>query len=194
MVRVMRVLVVDSYDPSDPNRNVVTAAVQVLEDGGNTVHHLSISGQEFDHYLSADERRAYETDEPLRTPETRAAADAFRHADAVLFAYPMVLFGAPPRLKAFLERVMVPGVAFVFNRRQKVRPGLTNIKRIGVITTSAASRREIWHARDLGYRLFMRTLRLNCHRLCRRTFVRIPDGAPTGRTDDQLKRSLRAWR
>jgi len=190
----MRVLIVNSYDPADPERQVVAAARQALEANGNKVQCLALCEARFDGYMSAEERLAYETDEPLLTQETRASAKAIQAAEAVLFMYPMVLFGPPPRLKSWLERVLVPGVAFVFDRHQKVRPGLTNIKRLGVVTTTTHSRREIRRSRDLGYRIFMRTLRLNCNPLCQRTFVRIQAGAPAGRTADQLNRSLSRWR
>lgn len=170
----MRVLVVDAFPPGHADGAVVDAAIHRLEAAGHRVEHHPVARDRFATFMTADERRAYETDEPLIAEETRAAAAAVRRADALLFCYPTTLYGVPPRLKGWLERVMVLGVAFVFDRKRRVRPGLTNIRRLGVVTTSPHGRLRTWRARDGGYRTIMRTLRLNCHPLCRRTFIRLP--------------------
>ena len=190
----MRVLVVDAYPASHPDAGIVGQAVAVLEGQGNQVDYLALSADAFATTMSASERAAYETAAPLLAEETKASAAQVQASDALLFCYPTTLFGVPPRLKSWLERVMVMGVAFVFDKKQRVRPGLTNVRRLGVITTTPHSRVATVRARDLGYRTFMRTLRLNCHPLCRRTFVRMPAQAPAARYDDRLNRSLRNWR
>jgi len=190
----MRVLVVDAYPAAHPDAAVVRQAIEMLEKQDNQVDYLSLVSDEFSTAMTADERAAYETDEPLIADETKASAARVQGADALLFCYPTTLFGVPPRLKGWLERVMVTGVAFVFDNKQRVRPGLTNVRRIGVVTTTPHSRRATTRARDLGYRTLMRALRLNCHPLCRRTFVRMPVGAPAARFADRLNRSLRSWR
>ncbi len=91
---------------------------------------------------------------------------------------------------------MVLGVAFVFDAKQRVRPGLKNVRRLGVVTTTPHSRFATWRARDLGYRTIMRTLRLNCHPLCRRTFIRLPAGHVAGKVgveSSDVADRLRAW-
>lgn len=190
----MRVLVVDSYPETDPDAHVVATAIAVLEANGNRVERLCLNTVEFSGFMTAEERRAYETDQPLVAAETKSSAAAVQRCDALLFVYPTVLFGVPPRLKSWLERVMVLGVAFVFDEKHRVRPGLKNVRRLGVVTTSPHSRLATARARDLGYRTFMRTLRLNCHPLCRRTFVRLPTAVPGVRCADRLDRALRKWK
>jgi len=190
----MRVLVVDAYPEDHAAGTVVELAIAALESAGNQVDYLSLTGDEFATTMTADERAAYETEQPLLRAETRASAARVQQSDALLFCYPTTLFGVPPRLKSWLERVMVMGVSFVFDEKQRVRPGLTNVRRLGVITTTPHSRRATMRARDLGYRIFMRTLRLNCHPLCRRTFIRMPEAAPSARYADRINRSLRSWK
>lgn len=190
----MRVLVVDAYPVSHDDVGIVAQVIAALEARGNDVDYLSLAADEFASMMSADERAAYETESPLLAAETQDSARRVQHAEALLFCYPTTLFGVPPRLKSWLERVMVMGVAFVFDRNQRVRPGLTNVRRLGVVTTTPHSRLATARARDLGYRTFMRTLRLNCHPFCRRTYVRIGSGAPEARYHDRLNRSLRSWR
>ena len=190
----MRVLVVDAYPATHPDAAIVGEAVAMLETQGNQVDYLSLVIDEFGTTMTAEERTAYETDEPLIADEAKASAARVQSADALLFCYPTTLFGVPPLLKGWLERVMVMGVAFVFDKKHRVRPGLTNVRRIGAITTTPHSRSATMRARDLGYRTFMRTFRLNCHPLCRGTFVRMPTGAPAARYTGRLGRSLRSWR
>ncbi len=190
----MRVLVVDAYPSTHADVGIVGQAIAQLEAQGNQVEHLSLEGDEFGGTMTAQERAVYESDAPLIADETRSSAARVQQADALLFCYPTTLFGPPARLKSWLERVMVMGVAFVFDKKQRVRPGLTNVRRLGVITTTSHSRAATARARDLGYRTFMRTLRLNCHPLCRRTFIRLGAGAPHARFADRLHRSLRTWR
>lgn len=190
----MRVLVIDAYPADHADGAIVDHTVATLERQGNTVEVLALSTPEFAGFMTAAERAAYETDEPLISPETKASAASIQQADALLFCYPTVLFGVSPRLKSWLERVMVLGVAFVFDDQQRIRPGLRNIVRIGVVTTSPHSRAATLRARDLGYRTFMRTLRLNCHPRCRRTFVRLPAGSSSATKAARVDRRLRSWR
>jgi len=205
----MRVLVVDGFDhvdhldhlghvdhaaAGDPASALARRVVRRLELLGNEVDMLSLASGEFDRFMDEAERLAYETDAPLLDPVVKASADLVTSADALLFVYPTTLFGVPPIVKSWIERVMVLGVAFAFDDKRRVRPALTNIRRLGVVTSSQHSAWTTWRARYRRYRLFMRTLRLNCHLCCRRTFARIPASAPGGRIDDQLARSLRSWR
>ena len=191
----MRVLVVDAFDQTvAAGCRLGSQVVSLLERAGNDVDLLLLGAPEFAGFMTADERRAYETDSPMLDPVIEASAARVQAADALVFVYPTVLFGTPPVLKSWLERVMVMGVAFKFDDKQRVKPALTNVRRLAVVTSTPHSPRATRRARDLGYRTFMRTLRLNCHPACRRTFVRLPNHAPAGRIDDQLARSFRRWR
>ena len=193
----MRVLVVDATDRAENepagSTDIAALVVDQLEAQRHDVDHLALTGEAFAGFMSADERRAYETDTPILDPVIDDSARRVQQAEALVFVYPSVLFGPPPALKSWLERVMVLGVAFDFDDQQRIRPALTNIRRLGAVTTTSHSTLRRWRARDLGYRTFMRTLRLNCHVLCRRTFVRLPADAPAGRYRDQLQRSFRSW-
>jgi len=169
----VHILVIDGYEATDPNVAVVEAAIETLRRGGHDVVRLHVNRETFGEFMSAEERRAYETDQPLCVEATRSSARALRSCDALLFCYPTTFFGVPPALKSWMERVLVSGVAFTFDHRNRIRPGLTNVRRLGVITTTPHDAATRTDAGDLGYRVIMQTLRLNCHRFCRRTFVRL---------------------
>lgn len=193
MVLCMRVLLVDSYDADHPGEATVETAVAALEANGNQIDHLRLAPWSADQFMSADEWRAYETDEPIISDDVRAAAAQIKAADALLFCYPTTLFGVPPQLKAWLERVMVPGVAFVFDDKQRLRPGMYNVRRLGAVTTTPHTDRATWKARDLGHRTIMRTLRLNCNPRCRRSFVRLLADDSAADATTQIQRALRSW-
>ena len=186
----MRVLLLDGYDPSEDDHRVVVAAVEELDAGRHEVDLLSVHA--FNAVMSAAERTAYHSDEPLISGDVRDSAERVRAAEALLFCYPTVTFNVPSALKGWLERVLVPGVAFVFDDKHRVRPGMENIRRIGALTTSPHSRLVRFRARDAGKRTTARTLRLSAHKRCRTTFVSVPSPA-----DDEgiarIRRALRRW-
>lgn len=186
----MRVLLIDAFATGSCGAVLAEAAVQVLQRQGHQVDCVELSGSDFETFMSAQERAAYHEADPLVSPATRASADLVKSADALLFCYPTTTFTIPAVLKSWIERVLVPGVAFVFDESGRVRPGMTNIRRIGAITTTGHSPRATRRARDGGRRTIMWNLRLSCHHFCRRTFVRIP----TGSADvAKVRRALGRW-
>lgn len=186
----MKVLVVDAFPETSPDRVAVEVALSTLNASGHEVTHRQLRGGPFESFMSEAERAAYHGDEPLQTPETRADAEALQETDGLLFCYPTVMFAPPAILKSWVERVMVPGVAFVFDDKERVRPGMTNIIRIGVVTTTTKGRVETWRARDTGRRMILWNLRLSCNRMCRRTFVSSPAGRVSTRS---IQRKLKRW-
>lgn len=183
----MRVLLIDGYPSGDPNGAVVATAMRTLEACEHEVERLSVDGWA---PMSAAERAAYHEDEPLVTDEARVSAAAVRSADALLFCYPTMTFTVPASVKAWLERVLVPGVAFVFDAKGRVRPGMTNVRRLGAITTTPHSSAKTRRVRDAGRRTILWTLRLSCHKRCRRTFVAIPTDSPD---HTKITTTLKRW-
>ena len=186
----MRVLLLDGYEPSDANHRVVDEAVEALDAGRHEVDLLAVHA--FEAVMSPAERIAYHGDQPVISDDVRDSAERLQAADALLFCYPTVAFNVPATLKGWLERVMVPGVAFVFDDQHRVRPGMQNIRRIGAVTTSPHSRLARMRARDAGKRTTARTLRLSAHKRCRTTFVSVPSPADD---DDiaRIRRALSRW-
>ena len=123
-------------------------------------------------------------------PDTEAGAAAIRTADALLFCYPTTAFTVPACVKAFLDRVLLPGVAFGFDEKGRVKGAMTNVRRLGVVTRRPHGRLATMRARDGGRRTILRTLRLNCHRFCRRTFVAVRGEDPA---TEAVRRRLRRW-
>ena len=186
----MRVLLLDGYEPDDTNHRVVSEAVEELEAAGNEVDLLCL--HDFNSVMSPAERVAYHSDQPVISDDVRDSADRLKLAEALLFCYPTLAFNVPATMKGWLERVMVPGVAFVFDDKHRVKPGMQNIRRIGAVTTSSHGRMARLRARDAGKRTTARTLRLSAHKRCRTTFVSVRSPA-----DDEgiarIRKALRRW-
>ncbi len=54
---------------------------------------------------------------PICSEQVRRYAELVTNAEALIFVYPTWWWGLPAMLKGWLERVLVPGVAFVIDPR-----------------------------------------------------------------------------
>ncbi len=158
----MRALVLFHVDDrSILGMEAVNAVTSTLERAGHEIDVVDLAGSGFDPVMTADERRAYHTDEPITDARTRTYADLVGRAGLIVFIYHSRLTTVPAAIKGWLEKVLVPGVAFRFDERGKVRPALGQVQRIiGVVTYD-----DGWFAvkrrRDAGRRTITRALRLN---------------------------------
>lgn len=186
----MNVLLLNGYHPADADHRVADEAIEELDAGGHAVDLLGV--HDFNAVMSTAERSAYHGEEPVVSDDVRDSVARLRAAESLLFCYPTVAFTVPAALKGWLERVLVPGVGFVFDEEHRIRPGMENIRRIGAVTTSPHGRLVRLRARDAGKRTTARTLRLSCHKRCRTTFVSVPSPA-----DDQgiarIRKALSRW-
>lgn len=64
-----------------------------------------------------------------------------RWCDTLIFIYPTWWYGLPAMLKGWLDRVLLPDVAFLMpdQSSRSIRPALQHITRLGVFTTCGAS-------------------------------------------------------
>lgn len=132
-----------------------------LRAAGHEVHLLDLYALGFHAAMSPEDHAAYHTDHPAADPMVAEHADLVRNAEALVFVYPTWWSSMPAMLKGWLERVMLPGVAFVFNDKGKVRPGLTKVRRVVGISTYGSPRAYVKFVNDNGRRAITRALRLN---------------------------------
>lgn len=159
-----------------PNRDSFThacadAAVSGLRRAGHTVEVLDLYAMGFSPAMTEAERHAYHSDEPIVHPHIEQSAAAIRAAQMLVFVYPTWWSGLPAMLKGWLEKSMVPGVAFVFDARGKVRPGLQRVRRIVGISIYGSPRTYVHAVNDNGRRVLLRALRLNTGWRTRRTWM-----------------------
>lgn len=138
-------------------------AVTGLEAAGYRVDLLDLYALGFRAAMSRDERHAYHEAEPILDPLVRDHATLVQQIDTLVFVYPTWWSGLPAILKGWLERVLVPGIGFRFDEASgKIRPGLTNIRRLAGISTYGSPRWYVRAVNDNGRRTLMRALRLSC--------------------------------
>src|SRR3954468_3963517 len=168
-------LLVAHPDPDSFTHAIAATAVAALQRGGHDVTLLDLYEEEFRPAMTLDERLAYHGDRPILDPMVERHARIIQEAEALVFVYPTWWSTMPAILKGWLERVMVPGVGFVFDDKQRVRPGLTNVRRLVGISTYGAPRWDVSAIHDNGRRTLMRALRLNRGRVARRTWLGLYD-------------------
>lgn len=157
-------LLVIAHPCSDSfTHSAADAAVSGLTHAGHTVDVLDLHELGFRAAMDRRERVAYDTDQPILDPMVADHAERVRRADALVFVYPTWWSGLPAILKGWLERVLVPGVAFTFDERTgKVRPGLGRMRRIVGVSTYGSPRWYVTAVNDNGRRILTRALRMSC--------------------------------
>ena len=159
----MNVLVVLAHPNADSfNHAIAERAVATLRSAGREVQLLDLYALGFKAAMSTDERAAYHGDQPVLDPLVAEHVELLRRADTLVFVYPTWWSSLPAILKGWLERVMVPGVAFVFDDAGKVKSALTHVRRIVGISTYGSSRLYVRAINDNGRRTLTRNLRLTC--------------------------------
>lgn len=169
----MRALVVYCH----PRADSFTAAVRDrvlarLDHTGAETRVTDLYAMGFDPVMTDGEHRAYEDEAVNQQPVAAEIADVL-WCDTLIFVYPTWWYGLPAMIKGWLDRVLVPGVAFVMPDagNSDIRPGLTNITRLGLFTTCGAS---WWLTRVVGApgrRTILTGLRLICAPRCRTAFA-----------------------
>jgi len=165
----MRALVVFCHPKPDSYSAAVLSVVmdKLTSAGADTrLHDLYrdgfapvMSGAEFDGYM--DETTNKKPVEPY-------VADV-QWADTLIFVYPTWWYGMPSMLKGWLDRVLLPGVAFRMPQAEgeNIQPGLTHITKMGIFTTCGAS----WWLTTLigapGRRTLSRGVRMICAKRCK---------------------------
>ena len=147
--------------PSSLTHAAAAAAVRGLETAGHDVTVLDLYALGFQPAMTEHERHAYHTDDPVVDPLVAQSVAAVRRADTLVFVYPTWWSGLPAMLKGWLEKTMVPGLAFVFDAKGKVRPGMQNVRLIVGITSYGSPRSYVRLINDNGRRILLRALRLN---------------------------------
>ena len=168
----MRVLVVVAHpNPDSFGQAIAATATAALRNGGHDVTVLDLYAERFCTAMTGAERHAYHTEQPIVDPMVARHADQLKRAEALVFVYPTWWSTVPAILKGWLERVMVPGVGFVFDDQHRVRPGLMHVRRIVGISTYGASWAYVKLINDNGRRTLLRALRLNAALRTRRSWL-----------------------
>lgn len=143
------------------------AACRGLWAAGHDVTVIDLAADNFNPVMSKDEWMLYYETESHVPSDVESYAAVVRDAEVLVFVYPTWWSSVPAQLKGWMERVLVPGVAFNFSAKNKLKPGLTHLKHVVVVTTFGSPRLYVRLINDNGSRLFHRSLRASSPRLVR---------------------------
>jgi NAD(P)H dehydrogenase (quinone) len=116
---------------------LAATAVRSAEAAGHAVALFDLVADRFVPWMTAADREAYHSDKPLVDPLAAFYAEAVQGADAIVFVDRAQLSTVSPMLKGWLEKVLVPGVAFVLDEEtHRVKRGLTGVQHLIGISVS----------------------------------------------------------
>ncbi len=154
------------------NHAVLETVTDELTQAGAETRVIDLYAERFQPSLTLEDWTDYE-DTSCNTDRIGPHVESLQWCDALIFVYPTWWFGQPAMLKGWLDRVLVPGVAFTMPCPENKRFGhtLKHIKHLGVFTTCGAS---FWLTKLIGSpgkRILMRGLRALCHDKARTVFA-----------------------
>ncbi|WP_306119756.1 MULTISPECIES: NAD(P)H-dependent oxidoreductase [unclassified Roseitalea] len=167
----MRVLVVYCHPvPESFCAAVRDTVLAALGEAGHETRLIDLYAIGFDPVMGCEERRLYnETGNPHPMPEQ---AEQLKWAEAMVFVYPTWWYGLPAMLKGWLDRVWTPEITFAIAPDSgRIRPLMTHIRKLGVITTCGAPRWWSYMVGHPGKRTLTRGMRALFARRCRTVFL-----------------------
>lgn len=136
------------------------AALRGLSAAGHQADVIDLYAEGFSPVMSEAEWSCYMAMGGEVPDELQRHVELVRSAEILVFVYPTWWSGLPAMLKGWVERVLMPGVGFSLDDRRKVIPGLSQVRRIHVISTFGSPRLYVWLVNDNGRRILGRCLRL----------------------------------
>lgn len=129
----MRVLVVHAHPLKTSYVSALhSRVVETLRASGHEVDDLDLYAEHFDPVLPAEQMRVY-VDAARNALTVRSHVERLRTADALALVYPVWFDGLPAILQGYFQRVFLPGVATVIDKRGLFHANLGNIKRMAAV-------------------------------------------------------------
>jgi len=171
----MKVLVVHAHpNPDSFSHAIIDRVVSALANREHSVSVIDLYGLDYSPALTRAELAAYPTSTPAIDPLVIEHTRLIQECSTIVFVYPTWWSSMPAILKGWIDRTMLPGVAFsVDPQTLKLQPRLANVRRLIGITTFGGPRLVSLVVRDNGSKIVTRSLRAVCHRRCRTTWLRM---------------------
>jgi NAD(P)H dehydrogenase (quinone) len=172
----MKVLVVFCHPSADSFTAAVRSSVTAaLSSNGHETREADLYADGFEPALSRDEHRGH-LDDPAGKPDIAPYVDMLRWCEALVLIYPTWWSGQPAMLKGWIDRVFVHGVAFDLpDGATRIRPLLTNIRRLAAVTTHGSSKFVNILEGEAGKRVMTRSIRVLCSRWTRTRWIALYD-------------------
>ena len=157
----MKVLLVHAHPLKDSYASALRReALRALRQTKHDVVELDLYRERFQPCLTARERKSY-YEPPANQASVGRYVAQLRAARAVVFVFPAWWYGPPAILKGYLDRVWVPGVAFTLDG-DDVKPALNNLRSLAIVTSFAATMKEVRAIGDPLRKTFAAGLRTMC--------------------------------
>ena len=161
--------------PSSFSGALYGATVLALRSRGHELRCFDLYAENFQPILTQEEREAYLTNPGFIEAKVQAHTDALKWAEHLVFIFPIWFYGPPAMLKGWLERVWLPGVAFLPppEKGAVAVPGLRHIRRLTVITQGGSPWWWLKVIGDPARKLFTRGLRALMAKNCKTTWLQL---------------------
>ena len=172
----MKVLVVLAHPSSDSFvASLCSEILDELRTGEHDIRFHDLWAENFSPVFTPFERLNHVGDvqEKLKhLPELQQHIEDLKWCDAVVLVYPTWWSGQPAMLKGWFDRVLMNEVAWVLPEgAARIRPLLTNVRRLIVVTTHGSSKFINALEGESGKRTAFRSVRLMLHRRVRCTWL-----------------------
>lgn len=157
----MKALVVHAHpDPDSFSHALLERVIAGLGSAGHDVAVIDLYAIDYGAAMTRNEHLAYSNSRSILDPVVERHAEQVRSSEALIFVYPTWWSSFPAILKGWIERTLVPGLAFELDEDSgKLRPLLTNIHRLIGVTTHGSPRWYVKLINDNGRRTMTRALR-----------------------------------
>ena len=164
----MKVLVVYAHpEPDSTVGSMRNAALDELAELGHEVRLNDLYEENFVPVMSDYERKNHSTalGPKLKLfPELTPYVENIKWCEALILVYPTWWSGQPAIMKGWIDRVFVNEVAWTLpDGENRIRPLLTNIRRLVVVTTHGSTKFVNALEGESGKRTAFRSLRLMMH-------------------------------
>lgn len=168
----MNVLVISAHPSPDSFIGLLREEVLAeLSQLGHVVRHHDLYEERFNPVFSSYERLNHvgDIEEKLRhLTDLRIHVEDIQWAQALVLVYPTWWSGQPAILKGWIDRVFTNQVAWILPEgAARIRPLLTNIKKIVVVTTHGSTKFVNALEGEAGKRTAFRSIRLMFHKRTR---------------------------
>ena len=168
----MKVLVVLAHPSQESFVSFISSEVITeLRSGGHEIRQHDLWVENFNPVFTPYERLNHVGDvqEKLKElPELRPHVEDLQWCDVLVLVYPTWWSGQPAMLKGWFDRVLMNGVAWVLPEgAARIRPLLTNVRRLVVVTTHGSSKFINAIEGESGKRTAFRSVRLMLNRRVR---------------------------
>ena len=133
----MKVVIVFNHPYEGSYCNAILNSVtRGLEKANHQIDIINLDKECFNPVMTAADLKAFRDKQPI-DPKVVEYKNRLKQADHVVFIFPIWWELMPAMMKGFIDKVIFPGVAYdyVNGSNTRMKPLLTNIKGVTVITT-----------------------------------------------------------